>query len=105
MLIGPSPDKRAKVGGPDERQLEPDRHVAEAARRVPSRRRRKVGPRADYALSARTAGRSVGVGRRRALAGTVTTATVLPIMSKNSTEYPSSAVPGTACRSTTVPTS
>lgn len=38
------------------------------------------------ALSARTAGRSAGVGRRRALAGSVTTATVFPIMSKNSTE-------------------
>ena len=39
-----------------------------------------------YALRARTAGRSAGVGRRRALAGRVTTATVLPVMSKNSTE-------------------
>jgi hypothetical protein len=29
-----------------------------------------------YALTARTAGRSAGVGRRNALAGTVTTATV-----------------------------
>ena len=38
------------------------------------------------ALRARTAGRSAGVGRRRALAGSVTTATVLPVMSKNSTE-------------------
>ena len=38
------------------------------------------------ALRARTAGRSAGVGRRRALAGNVTTATVLPVMSKNSTE-------------------
>ena len=38
------------------------------------------------ALRARTAGRSAGVGRRRALAGSVTTATVLTVMSKNSTE-------------------
>jgi hypothetical protein len=38
------------------------------------------------ALRARTAGRSAGVGRRKALAGSVTTATVLPVMSKNSTE-------------------
>jgi hypothetical protein len=38
------------------------------------------------ALRARTAGRSAGVGRRRALAGNVTTATVLPVMSKNSTD-------------------
>ena len=49
----------------------------------------------DYALRARTAGRSAGVGRRNALAGTVTTATVLPVISKNSTEYPSSATLGT----------
>src|ERR1700674_834678 len=35
----------------------------------------------DYALRARTAGRSAGVGRRNALAGTVTTATVLPAVS------------------------
>lgn len=41
-----------------------------------------------YALSARTVGRSAGVGRRTALAGTVITATVLPTMSKNSIEYP-----------------
>ena len=34
------------------------------------------------AVRARTAGRSAGVGRRRALAGSVTTATVLPVMSK-----------------------
>jgi len=40
----------------------------------------------DYALRARTAGRSAGVGRRNALAGIVTTVTVLPVMSKNSTE-------------------
>jgi hypothetical protein len=33
-------------------------------------------------LRARTAGRSAGVGRRRALAGSVTPATVLPVMSK-----------------------
>ena len=38
------------------------------------------------ALRARTAGRSAGVGNRRALTGSVTTATVLPVMSKNSTE-------------------
>jgi hypothetical protein len=40
--------------------------------------------RTAQALSARTAGRSVGVGTRRAFAGSVTTATVLPVMSKNS---------------------
>ena len=56
-----------------------------------SRSRGAVGPRrlSDcliQALSARTAGRSAAVGSRRALAGTVTTATVLPVMSKNSTE-------------------
>ena len=39
-----------------------------------------------YALRARTAGRSAGVGRRRAPAGSVATATVLPVMSKNSIE-------------------
>jgi hypothetical protein len=39
-----------------------------------------------YARSARTAGRSAGVGMRNALAGTAATATVLPVMSKNSTE-------------------
>ena len=39
-----------------------------------------------YKLRARTAGRSAGEGRRRALAGRVTTATVLPVMSKDSTE-------------------
>ena len=38
------------------------------------------------ALRARTAGRSAGVGKRRALACSVTTVTVLPVMSKNSTE-------------------
>jgi hypothetical protein len=31
-------------------------------------------------------GRSADVGRRRALAGSVTTVTALPIVSKNSTE-------------------
>ena len=55
----------------------------------------EIGRNLDYALRARTAGRSAGVGRRNALAGTVTTATVLPVMSKNSTEYPSSGTPGT----------
>jgi hypothetical protein len=45
-----------------------------------------LGAPTTQALSARTAGRSAGVGRRRALAGSVTTATVLPVMSKNSTE-------------------
>jgi hypothetical protein len=34
------------------------------------------------ALRARAAGRSAGVGSRRALAGSVTTPTVLPVMSK-----------------------
>jgi hypothetical protein len=38
------------------------------------------------ALRARTAGRSAGVDRRRAFAGSVATATVFPVMSKNSTE-------------------
>lgn len=38
------------------------------------------------ALSALTVGRSAGVGNRSALAGNVATATVLPVMSKNSTE-------------------
>jgi len=56
-------------------------------------------------LAIESVGRSAGVGSRRALAGSVTTATVLPVMSKNSTEYPSSGVPGTAYRPTTVPTS
>ena len=62
-------------------------------------------PRGYQALSARTAGRSACVGSLNALAGTVTTPTVLPVMSKNSTEYPSSLAPGTTWRSTTVPTS
>src|SRR5262245_24384815 len=61
--------------------------------------------RGDQAVSARTAGRSACVGSRTALADTVTTPTVLPVMSKNSTEYPSSLTPGTTWRSTTVPTS
>ena len=38
------------------------------------------------ALRARTAGRSAGAGKRRALAGSVATVTVFPVMSKNSTE-------------------
>jgi hypothetical protein len=42
--------------------------------------------RTAQALRARTAGRSAGVGRRRALAGSVTTAIVFPVMSKNSSE-------------------
>ena len=42
--------------------------------------------RTAQAVRARTAGRSAGVGRRRALAGSVTTPTVLPVMSKNSIE-------------------
>ena len=46
---------------------------------------------------------SAGVGRRRRIAGNVTTATVLPVMSQNSTEQPSSAASGMACRSTIVP--
>jgi hypothetical protein len=46
--------------------------------------RSRVGT--DQALRARTAGRSAGVGTRRALAGSATTATVFPVMSKNSTE-------------------
>ena len=40
---------------------------------------------AVHALRARTVGRSAGVGTRRALAGSVATVTVFPVMSKNST--------------------
>lgn len=43
-------------------------------------------PESDHALTARTAGRSACVGMRKAPVGTVTTATVFPVMSKNSTE-------------------
>lgn len=67
--------------------------MAGAACGVSSRRTGKVKP-IRYALRARTAGWSSVVGMRTALAGTVITATVLPVMSKNSTEYPSSADPG-----------
>lgn len=62
---------------------------------------RLEGPLLRQALRARTAGRSAGVGIRKALAGSVTTATVLSVMSKNSTESPSSLTPATAWRSTT----
>ena len=47
-------------------------------------RPRRIGM--SQALRARTAGRSAGVGSRRALAGSVATVTVFPVMSKNSTE-------------------
>ena len=82
-----------------------ERHDCGARGRMPSHERAFLSQPDPQALRARTAGRSAGVGRRRALAGSVTTATVLPVMSKNSTEYPSSGTPGTTCRSTTVPTS
>ena len=64
-------------------ELEPDGSVA-ARRRLPLVGR--LSGSMAQALSARAAGRSAGVGTRRALAGSVTTATVLPVMSKNSTE-------------------
>lgn len=50
-----------RMVGPDFGQLGPDCGVVEATRRTPSQRRREVGV-TDYALSARTAGRSAGVG-------------------------------------------
>lgn len=69
---------------------EPKFHKLEPARRVVARGRLaapgSLSGRIVQALRARTAGRSAGVGRRRALAGSATTATVLPVVSKNSTE-------------------
>ena len=63
------------------------RQAAPFSKRTPTRRPRRPGRKPSaYPLRARTADRSGGVGRRRALAGNVSTATVLPVMSKNSTE-------------------
>src|SRR6478672_868961 len=87
---------------PKFRQLEPHGRLA-ARRRCPAAG--SMSRPIAQALRARTAGRSAGEGRRSALSGTVTTATVLPVMLKNSTEQPSSRRSGTTCRSTTVPTS
>ncbi len=74
---------RVETGEPNFRQLEPDGGLAAGGGLAQARR---LSSPTAQALRARTAGRSAGVGRRRALAGSVTTATVLPVMSKNSTE-------------------
>lgn len=55
-------------------------------RRIDELRTCGAGKLRGYALRARTAGRSAGVGSRRAPAGSVATATVFPVMSKNSME-------------------
>lgn len=79
----PSPESRAKSGVPTVGELEPARGLAASRRRSASG---GVSRRQAQAESCRTAGRSAAAGWRRALAGKVATATVLPAMSKNSTE-------------------
>jgi hypothetical protein len=71
------------AGAPHFREWEPARRVA--ARPRFSAAGSSSRPLAQ-ALRARTPVDPVGGGRRRALAGSVTTATVLPVLSKNSTE-------------------
>ena len=70
-------------GEPEFHELEPDADLAPVHRLAQASR---VSQPMAQALSARTVGLSAGVGRRKALAGSVDTATVLPVMSKNSTE-------------------
>ena len=65
------------AGEPDFHQLEPDIPLAEAAGWPQASGVRPLFRR--QALSARAAGRSAGVGTRRALAGSVTTVTVSPV--------------------------
>jgi hypothetical protein len=72
-----------KVSEPHFRELETHGRLA-ARRRRPATA--SMSRPIAQALRGRTAGRSAGVGRRSALTGTATTATVLPVMLKNSTE-------------------